>query len=92
MHSYKRGQSTAKQGHLANKNSENTLPDHQSNLSHGYSLIWYRGVSGYVKLGGQVVMWWATPNSAGPTIQPKTGWAIAIAHPGYPLLMWYIKD
>ena len=40
-----------------------------------------RGVSGYLKLGGQVVMW---PAAAAPSILPKSGWAIA--HPAQPPL------
>ena len=37
-----------------------------------------RGLSGYLILGGQVVMWRA------PSFLPKTGWAIA--HPAHPPL------
>ena len=43
-----------------------------------------RGVSGYLTLGGQVVMWRVVAcrrRPAAPSILPKSGWAIA--HPAH---------
>ena len=42
----------------------------------GQTSIISRGISGYLKLGRQVVMWRAA-TAAAPSILPKTGWAIA---------------
>ena len=46
------------------------------------SITYYRGVSGYQTLGGQVVMWRMVARRrrpVAPSILPKSGWAIA--HP-----------